>query len=108
MESLGGARNQKLVWTEECDKAFKEMKEALMNTPVLGYPDVYKEFILDTDASFESIGVVLSQKDDLGRERVIAYGPHTMNNHEKGYCVTRKKLLAIFYFCNCKDSCFNS
>jgi len=24
---LGGAKNQKLVWTEECDKAFREMKE---------------------------------------------------------------------------------
>ena len=76
LESLGGAKNQKLVWTEECNKAFKEMKEALMNTPVLGYPDVYKEFILDMNAGFESIGAVLSQKDNLGRE----YGSHTMNN----------------------------
>ena len=74
------------------------MKEALITTPVLGYPDINKKFILDTDASFESIGAVLSQKDNLGRERVIAYGSHTMNSHEKGYCVTRKELLAIFYF----------
>jgi len=100
LEKLSGAKNQKLVWTEECDKAFREMKEALMTTPVLGFPDINKEFILDTDASFESIGAVLSQKDDLGRERVIAYGSHTMNSHEKGYCVTRKELLAIYYFCN--------
>ena len=72
------------------------MKEALVTTPILQFPDISKEFILDTDASFESIGAVLSQKDDLGRERVIAYGSHTMNSH----CVTRKELLAIFYFCN--------
>ena len=74
------------------------MKEALMTTPVLGFPDINKEFILDTDASFESIWVVLSQKNDLGRERVIAYSSYTMNSHEKGYCVTRKELLAIFLF----------
>ena len=24
---------------------------------------------------------------------------HAMNNHEKGYCITRKELLAIYYFC---------
>ena len=85
MEKRSGVKNQKLVWTKECDKEFRVMKEALMTTPVLGYPDINKEFILDTDASFEFIGAVLSQKDDLSRERVIAYGSHTMNSHEKGY-----------------------
>ena len=100
LEALCGNGNSRLVWTEDCETAFKEMKEALTRTPVLGYPDIEKEFILDTDASFEAIGAVLSQKDDSGRERVIAYGSHAMNAHEKGYCVTRKELLAIYYSCN--------
>jgi len=100
LEELCGMNSPKLLWTEGCERAFSEMKEALTRTPVLGFPDVNKKFILDTDASFESIGAVLSQKDDNGNEKVIAYGSHAMNKHEKGYCVTRKELLAIFYFCN--------
>jgi len=74
------------------------MKNALSKTPVLAYPDFNKEFILYTDASFDSIGAVLSQKDNDGHERVIAYGSHSMSKHEVGYCITRKELLAIYYF----------
>ena len=99
LEELCGRNNNKLIWTDDCDRAFKDMKEALTSSPVLGFPDFEKEFILDTDASFDTIGAVLSQRDNNGYERVIAYGSHAMNNHEKGYCITRKELLAIYYFC---------
>ena len=99
LEELCGKNNNKLIWNETCDKAFLEMKKALTESPILTFPDFKKEFILDTDASFDTIGAVLSQKDEQGNEHVIAYGSHAMNKHEKGYCITRKELLAIYYFC---------
>jgi len=98
LESMCGNNKDKLVWSETCETAFDELKRALSDTPVLIYPDFNKEFILDTDASFDTIGAVLSQLDDQGQERVVAYGSHTMNKHEMGYCITRKELLAIYYF----------
>ncbi|GBN70184.1 Retrovirus-related Pol polyprotein from transposon 297 [Araneus ventricosus] len=59
-------------WTEECEKSFNILKQALITSPVLTYPRTDKEFILDTDASNEGIGAVLSQK--IGNEEcVIAY-----------------------------------
>ena len=94
----GKSKDKKLIWTEECDDAFQKLKERMIKTPILAYPDFSKDFILDTDASFDTIGAVLSQKDMCGRERVIAYGSHKMNKHELGYCITRKELLAIYYF----------
>lgn len=100
LEELCGRNKDKLIWTPACNEAFDELKQALTKTPVLSFPDTDKVFILDTDASFSSIGAVLSQRDTNGRERVIAYGSHSMNAHEKGYCITRKELLAIYYFCN--------
>ena len=63
-----------MVWTDDCETSFQDMKAALTKTPVLCFPDTRKEFILNTDASFEAIGAVLSQEDDNGRERVVAYG----------------------------------
>lgn len=63
---------QKFIWTEECDAAFKELKEALTSAPILSYPHIDKQFVLDTDASYESIGAVLSQEIN-GQECVIAY-----------------------------------
>lgn len=100
LERRCGRGNTKLDWTEECQTAFEEMKEALTQPPILAFPDINKVFILDTDASFEAIGAVLSQKGDDGKERVIAYGSRSMNPHELGYCITRKELLAVYYFCN--------
>lgn len=98
LEKLCGSNQNKLVWTEECELAFQSLKESLIKAPILAYPDPTKEFILDTDASFDRIGAVLSQYDMDGNERVIAYGSRAMNSHELGYCITRKELLAIYYF----------
>jgi len=52
---------------------------------------------LDTDASHESIGAVLSQVQN-GEEKVIAYASHKLTKCEKGYCITRKELLAVYKY----------
>ncbi|GFU63702.1 retrovirus-related Pol polyprotein from transposon 17.6 [Trichonephila clavipes] len=85
---------QKFIWTVDCNNAFNKLKDALTSAPILAYPEIGKQFILDTDASHESIGAVLSQEID-GQERVIAYFSKCLSKPERNYCVTRKKLLAI-------------
>ncbi|GFX65955.1 retrovirus-related Pol polyprotein from transposon 412 [Trichonephila clavipes] len=70
------------------------LKEALTSSPILIYPQPDKPFILDTDASNESVGAVLSQEID-GQERVVAYWSKCLSKPERNYCVTRKELLAI-------------
>ncbi|GBM73447.1 Transposon Ty3-G Gag-Pol polyprotein [Araneus ventricosus] len=59
-------------WTDECEKSFNSLKQALTSSPILTYPRTDKEFILYTDASNEGIGAVLSQNTG-NEERVIAY-----------------------------------
>ncbi|GBN99165.1 Retrovirus-related Pol polyprotein from transposon 297, partial [Araneus ventricosus] len=67
---------------------------ALITSPVLTYPRTDEEFILDTDASNEEIGAVLSQK--IGNEEcVIVYFSKSLGKPERNYSVTRKELLAI-------------
>ncbi|XP_062616013.1 uncharacterized protein LOC134277706 [Saccostrea cucullata] len=91
-------KNQEWNWTQECDTAFEFLKQKLISAPILGYPDVNAgDFILDTDASNEAIGAVLSQIQN-GREIVISYGSRVLNNSERNYCVTRKEMLAVVYF----------
>jgi len=87
--------DKQLQWTKECRESFRKLKLALCNAPVLGYPRLDRVFILDTDASFSAIGAVLSQLKENGEEIVIAYGSRHLTAHEKGYCVTRKELLAL-------------
>ncbi|GBN46994.1 Transposon Ty3-G Gag-Pol polyprotein [Araneus ventricosus] len=68
--------------------------KALKTSPILTYPRTDKEFILDTDASNEGIGAVLSQK--IGKEEcVIADFSKSLGKPERNYCVTRKELLVI-------------
>ena len=68
---------------------------AITTEPVLATPRNDREFILKTDAAnTEGIGGVLSQKDDDGRERVIAYYGRTLTVHERRYTVTEIELLA--------------
>ena len=81
-------------WASECEESFQALKQALTSAPILAYPVLGQQFILDTDASDHSVGAVLSQVQD-DRERVIAYMSKAMNIHERSYCVTRKELLAV-------------
>ena len=66
-----------MIWSEECQQAFLELKDRLCKAAVLAMPDFTHEFILDTDASNLSIGAVLSQKIN-DEERPIAYASRTL------------------------------
>ncbi|KAK3102810.1 hypothetical protein FSP39_014067 [Pinctada imbricata] len=90
-------KGRAFIWSEECQNAFEKLKEKLIESPILAHPDFTKPFILDTDASLDSIGGVLSQEVD-GYERVIAYGSRVLTKSERRYCVTRRELLAIVFF----------
>ncbi|GFV80027.1 retrovirus-related Pol polyprotein from transposon 412 [Trichonephila clavipes] len=83
------------MWTVDCNNAFNKLKDALTSAPILAYPEIGKQFILDTNASHESFGAVLSQEID-GQERVIAYFTKCLSKPERKYCVTRKELLSLF------------
>ena len=85
------------TWSEDCDLAFNSLKRNLMSAAVLGYPKTDSTFYLDTDASNNGIGAVLSQKQGEA-ERVIAYGSRSLTKAERNYCVTRRELLAVVYF----------
>ena len=91
-------KNKSYLWTENCQEAFENLKDKLINSPILSMPDDHGQYYLDTDASNNSIGAVLSQEQD-GVEKVIAYSSRMLNGPEKNYCVTRKELLAVVYFC---------
>ena len=45
--------------------------DALQKHPVLGYPDFSREFILETDASLNGLGAVISQEGKDGEICVI-------------------------------------
>jgi len=85
------------VWDERQDSAFKALKRALSSAPVLMVPDPHRDFVVETDASGFAVGAIVSQEDDRGRLRVVAYASRKMTGPETRYPVHNKELLAIRY-----------
>ena len=85
------------IKSEECQKAIRTLIEAITSAPVLTTPSEDREFIVKTDAaSKEGIGGVLSQVDNDGHEKVIAYYGRRLIPAERNYSysVTEIELLA--------------
>lgn len=73
---------------------FQELRRRLQTAPALQYPDPKLEYILDTDASNEAVGTVLSPVKD-GKGGVVAYFTEIFSLQERNYCVTCRELLAV-------------
>ncbi len=90
-------KSREFEWSELCQSAFEELKSRLQTSPILSYPMPEGDFILDTDASGDGIGAVLSQVQE-GEERVLAYASRKLSRPERNYCVTRRELLAVVVY----------
>ena len=64
-------------------EAFQVLKQACMNSPVLAFADYMKDLLLETDASKEGLGAVLSKKQVDGQFHPVAYGSQALTAHEK-------------------------
>jgi len=84
-------------WTDACVESFNLLKEKLVSAPILGYPDFTRPFVLETDASFQGLGAVLSQDQDNGRV-VICYASRSLRPNERNmdnYSSMKLELLAL-------------
>lgn len=61
--------------------AFSELMKKLTQAPVLCYPNFDRPFTLETDASGEGIGSVLTQLQDDGLAHPIAYASNGDPKH---------------------------
>ena len=64
--------NKPFKWTEQCQKAFDNIKQALISPDIMVFLTDDRKFILDSDASDKTIGAVLIQIQG-GIEKVNAY-----------------------------------
>ena len=90
-------KGHKFAWTKECQEAFEQLKVALTSPPTLAYPDWSKKMIIHCDASDLSLGAVLSQVGDDGKERPISYAGRNLKPAEQRMSAYEREVLAILY-----------
>ena len=82
-------------WTKDCEHAFRQLKTAFTTAPVLAPFDWAKDIVLETDASDYVSAGVLSQYDDAGTLRPVAFFSKKHSSTECNYEIYDKELMAI-------------
>ena len=81
--------------TPEAKEAVCILTEKIMSAPVLVFPDFNKPFLLETDASKEGLGAVLSQKQDNRCYHPVAFGSRMLTSSEQHYHSSKLEFLAL-------------
>ncbi|XP_040195270.1 LOW QUALITY PROTEIN: uncharacterized protein LOC120928229 [Rana temporaria] len=93
-ESMKPRESIQEEWTDQCEKAFLQLKGSLTQAPVLAYADPAKPYELHVDASREGLGGVLYQEYD-GLLRPVAYVSRGLTPSEKNYPTHKLEFLAL-------------
>ena len=89
-------RPNKVEWGSAQEKAFKDLKGALVSPLLLRLPDVKKEFVLRTDASDVGIGAVLLQEHE-GELFPVSYASRKLLPRERNYSVIERECLGLVW-----------
>jgi hypothetical protein len=76
--------------------AFESLREALINSGFLNFPNLTDIYILDTDASTSTIGATLCQLQN-GEEKVNKLASKELSSAQRKYCTTRNELASHIY-----------
>ena len=88
-------KKKPVVLTPEALSAFEQLKMKCLQAPVLQFADFNRPFLLETDASGDGLGAVLSQKQSDGRYHPVAYGSRGLKGGEKQYHSSKLEFLAL-------------
>ena len=83
-------RTDAFVWLDKVQQAFEKLKSAMAALPILAVPVFSLPFILETDASSQGLGAVLSQNDCP-----IAFLSQALSPQAQRKSVYERELMAI-------------
>ena len=89
-------KEKDFIIEEEGKHAFMQLKQALVEPPILQSPNWYLHFEIMCDASDFAVGAVLGQRIDK-KPTAICYARKTLANAQLNYMTTEKELLAIVF-----------
>ena len=82
----------KFEWTNKCQDSFEQLKEMLVEAPILTQSTLGQEYTLYSDASRIAMGCVLMQDG-----KVVAYASRQLKPHERNYLTHDLELVAVVF-----------
>ena len=89
-----GKKSGELMWTDQAEEAFQEVKKRFQNAPLLRHYDPDLETRVETDASGNGLGGVLSQLFADGWHPIAFYS-RKFKDEETRYATGDQEMLAI-------------
>ena len=86
----------KFEWKDIHQDAFMKLKEAIIQAPILLYPDTTKPYIVYTDASNDACGAQLSQIHDK-TEFPVAFFSHTFTDTQRRWSTPEQEAYGIYF-----------
>ena len=83
-------------WTPEHHIAFLHLKEAIVQVPILYYPNPDKRYIVYTNASDDACRAQLSQEHN-GTEFPVAFLSHTFTETQQKWNTTEQEAYGVYY-----------
>ena len=68
------------MWSPVCQSAYEKLNRKLPLTPVLVYPMINQDFVLETDASMQGLGAVLAQTHNEAGDNGCYVGHHSISS----------------------------
>lgn len=99
LDKLRNAHRLDRFWSSSKQQAFDNLKQILLEAPVLCHPDLNHPFQVATDASNTGIGAVLYQVIN-GKTHHIGFMARALSPSERNYSTTKRELLAIVFALN--------
>ena len=82
--------------TPEHQEAFIHLKEAIVQVPILHYPNPNKTYIVYTDASDDACGAQLYQEHN-GTEFPVPFLSHTFTETQRKWSTTEQEAFGVYY-----------
>ena len=90
-------KREQFVWGKDQQTAFDQLKNILTSAQVMAYYDPTAETSLIVDGSPVGVAAILSQKQQDGNFRPVAYASRTLNDTERRYSQIERETLAVLY-----------